>query len=87
LSKIDLPEGYQLGVTSIRSELFLAEFGLLFVKNGHHVGYLMIGFFGRFYPFLGAISVMKWSFLRNVAKSRYSDNSESKLNLVNLDEL
>ncbi len=36
----------------------------------------MIDFFGRFYVILGAISVMKWPYLRNVAKSRYSDNSE-----------
>jgi F0F1-type ATP synthase membrane subunit b/b' len=43
----------------------------------------MIDFFGRFYVILGAISVMKWPNLRNVAKSRYSDISDPELYLVN----
>ncbi len=69
-------------MTSIRYELFLAEFGLLFVKYSHHGGSLMIDFFEAFYVILGAISVMKWPNLRNVAKSRYSDISDPELYLV-----
>jgi hypothetical protein len=69
-------------VTSIRSGPILTQFELFFVKICHHGGSLMIDFFEAFYVILGAISVMKWPNLRNVAKSRYSDISDPELYLV-----